>query len=83
MRKFIIRRMLFMIPTLLLISIVSFAVIQAPPGDFLTAYVASLMEMGDAIDPARLAALEERFGLGQPIHVQYLRWMGGEYCGVI
>lgn len=81
MLKFILRRLLIMIPTLFFISIVSFVLIQLPPGDFLTAYVAGLQNQGVSVDAAQLQALQERYGLGQPIHVQYLKWMKGILTG--
>jgi peptide/nickel transport system permease protein len=66
-----------MIPTLFLISVVSFVIIQLPPGDFLTTYAAGLAAQGETIDPATLAALRQRYGLGEPFHVQYWRWITG------
>ncbi len=63
-----------MIPTLVAISIISFIIIQLPPGDFLTQYVAELVERGEMVDQAELEALQDRFGLDQPIYVQYMRW---------
>lgn len=77
MLGYIIRRILIMIPTLFAISIISFAVIQLPPGDFLTAYASQLRQQGDVIDQAQIDALRERYGLGLPIHEQYIRWIGG------
>jgi peptide/nickel transport system permease protein len=66
-----------MIPTLFIISIISFVVIQLPPGDFLSSYVMTLRSQGDTIDDAQIAALEERYGLNQPIYMQYAKWMVG------
>lgn len=66
-----------MIPTLIAISIVSFVIIQLPPGDYLTTLVANLAAQGDQVDGARLAALRERYGLGEPIYVQYWKWISG------
>lgn len=66
-----------MIPTLFVISLISFAIIQLPPGDFLSSYVAQLRAEGDAIDAAQLAALEEQYGLNQPIYIQYWKWISG------
>jgi len=66
-----------MIPTLILISIFSFIAIQLPPGDYLTSYVAQLRTMGDSIDEEQIASLRERYGLGQPIYVQYGKWVWG------
>ncbi|MCB0071675.1 MAG: ABC transporter permease [Caldilineaceae bacterium] len=59
------------------ISILSFAIIQLPPGDFLTSYVAQLRQQGDIVDQAQIDALRERYGMGQPIYVQYGKWIWG------
>jgi peptide/nickel transport system permease protein len=74
---YIIRRTLMMIPTLIVVSMLSFMIIQLPPGDFLTSYAARIRSQGDDIDPAQLVALRERYGLGQPIYVQYGKWISG------
>jgi peptide/nickel transport system permease protein len=55
----------------------SFVVIQLPPGDYLSSYVAHLRESGDAVDEQELAVMRERYGLGQPVYVQYYKWMSG------
>ena len=77
MLVYILRRILLMIPTLLIVSVISFTVIQLPPGDYLTSYVSQLREQGDIVDEAELVALEERYGLGRPIYVQYYKWVSG------
>jgi peptide/nickel transport system permease protein len=77
MLAYILRRVLLMIPTLLIISIISFAVIQLPPGDYLSSYVATLRDQGDIVDEQELEALKARYGLGQPIYVQYYKWISG------
>ncbi|GIV77625.1 ABC transporter permease [Litorilinea aerophila] len=77
MAIYILRRILFMIPTLFAISILSFVIIQLPPGDFLTSYAAQLRAQGDIVDEAQLAALRERYGLGEPVYKQYYKWMKG------
>lgn len=74
MLAYVIRRLLTMIPTLIAISIISFIIIQLPPGDFLTSYVAELSESGEHVDRVELEALTTRFGLDQPMYVQYLKW---------
>jgi len=66
-----------MIPTLLIISIIAFTIIQLPPGSYLTSYIAQLSEMGELIDEAAIASLEKRYGLDQPIYVQYFMWIKG------
>jgi peptide/nickel transport system permease protein len=81
MLKYIVRRVLMMIPTLIAISIVSFAIIQLPPGDFMSSYVANMEAMGEHIDEATIASLRARYGLGQPIYVQYLKWIWGVLRG--
>jgi peptide/nickel transport system permease protein len=66
-----------MIPTLVVVSIVSFFIIQLPPGDFLSSYVAQLSIQGDYVDQDIIDALERRYGMGQPIYVQYWKWVSG------
>jgi len=74
MLAYIIRRLLTMIPTLIAISIISFVIIQLPPGDFLTTYVAQLHASGEMMDQAEFDALQQRWGLDEPLYMQYLRW---------
>lgn len=81
MFSYIAKRLLYMIPTLLIISIISFALIQLPPGDFLTSYMAELAGTGETPDEAVLAALTKRYGLDQPFYVQYFKWMRGILYG--
>ena len=77
MLVFIVQRILLMIPMLVAISILSFVIIQLPPGDFLTSYVAQLRQEGDEVDEAELESLRQRYGLGQPVYVQYFKWIYG------
>ena len=77
MRRYVIRRCLYMIPTLFAISVVAFLVIQLPPGNFLTAYIAQLAAQGQGVDGAQIRALEERYGLNDPLIVQYWKWISG------
>ena len=75
MLQFIIRRTLLLIPTLFCISIVTFAVIELPPGDYLTSYAAILAAGGDPVDEQTLIALRRQFGLDKPVHLRYLQWV--------
>lgn len=75
MVTFVVRRVLYMIPTVFAVSVVAFAIIQLPPGDYLTTLVAKLSAQGQQLDQAQIAFLEERYGLGDPIHVQYVKWI--------
>lgn len=75
MLQYMFRRLLYMIPTLIVISIIAFVIIQLPPGDYLTVYVAELAAQGEDVNEATLAQLRERYGLGLPWYQQYFRWM--------
>jgi len=77
MLGYILRRIGIMIPTLFAISIISFIVIQLPPGDYLTSYAASLRSQGDNVQDDVINALRDRYGLGQPVYVQYGKWVWG------
>ena len=66
-----------MIPMLIFISIVSFIIIQLPPGDFLSMIQAQLHEEGYELANDFLKELRQRYGLDQPVHIQYLKWVGG------
>nr|WP_174257369.1 ABC transporter permease [Phytoactinopolyspora alkaliphila] len=73
--RYIGRRGLILIPTLFAISVVTFIVIQLPPGDFLSTRMAQLQSQGDgSLGAQELARLTERYGLDQPIYVQYWQW---------
>ena len=78
MLKYIIRRLLIIIPTLIAISVISFVIIQLPPGDFVTTYLRDLEAAGGSFgmpDEAIAEALRARYGLGQPVYIQYFKWM--------
>ena len=77
MLSYLSQRLVNMVITLVLISITSFIVIQLPPGDFLTSYVAQLKQRGEVIDDAAIQALQKRYGLDKPMIVQYLKWITG------
>jgi peptide/nickel transport system permease protein len=66
-----------MVPTLFAISVVSFVIIQLPPGDYLTTIITKMESQGQSVDQAMLDGLRERYGLGQPVHEQYLKWISG------
>ena len=77
----VLRRLRLMVVTLAAISVLSFLIIQAPPGNYLDTYITQLRMQGDAIDDARIEALEARYGLERPMHVQYLKWIWGVLRG--
>lgn len=77
MLEYISRRILYMVPTVIAVSLVSFAIIQLPPGDYLTTVLAQLSAQGDLVEEDVIAALGARYGLGQPLYVQYYKWISG------
>jgi peptide/nickel transport system permease protein len=78
---YVLRRLIWSIPFFFAVSLVAFALIQAPPGDYLTTFAATLAQSGDIVDQQRLEALRERFGLNQPFLVQYWKWISGVVRG--
>lgn len=77
MFQFIARRLTIFFPMLFVISVVSFAIIQAPPGDYLTTYIMALQARGEIVDEGEIESLKRQYGLDQPIYVQYAKWMSG------
>src|SRR3954465_3880325 len=76
MTNYIIRRLVSMIFTFFLLSILIFIIIQLPPGDFVTRYVAALHQQGDVVDQSEIDALRRNYGLDQSPVAQYFRWFG-------
>ena len=75
MTRYILQR-LALLPLLMVIySFVIFLIMQAPPGDFLTAYVATLASSGSSLSAEQIAAMRAQYGLDQPFLVQYLLWL--------
>jgi peptide/nickel transport system permease protein len=77
MFRYFVQRLLVMIPTLIVISIAIFVIIQAPPGDWIETYIAQLRAQGEAVDPAKIEFLRQTYGLDLPFYMQYLKWAGG------
>ncbi|HTN61282.1 MAG TPA: ABC transporter permease [Devosia sp.] len=75
MTAFIVRRLLYMVVTIAAISVMTFIIIQLPPGDYVTAMVAQLNLQGTTVDPAEMAVLRARYGLDDPVQVQYWKWI--------
>lgn len=77
MTGYIIRRILFLIPTVLVISIIAFILMELPPGDFLTSYILQLESSGAQVSEAQIAALRARYGLDEPAYKRYFLWISG------
>ncbi|MEL6372891.1 MAG: ABC transporter permease [Pseudomonadota bacterium] len=77
MLRFIIRRLLTMVVTMFVISILVFIIIKLPPGDYLTTYIEELKAQGESVDETRIQFLRERYGLDKPGWQQYIAWITG------
>jgi peptide/nickel transport system permease protein len=75
MLAYIGRRVLLAIFTVWAISVLSFIIIQLPPGDYVTSYIAQMASSGSVVSEEEAQALRIQYGLGQPIYVQYAKWM--------
>lgn len=77
MIAYVVRRIIGIIPTMILISIATFVIIQLPPGDFATSQAAFAAESGAGGDQATMEALRRQYGLDQPMYIQYWKWVTG------
>ena len=77
MLSFLARRLLTMLLTLLVISALVFVIIQLPPGDYLSTYLAELASQGEKTAQEKIAYLRQEYGLDQPMIVQYGQWLAG------
>jgi peptide/nickel transport system permease protein len=75
MLLYILRRVLLMIPTFIVTSLVAFIIIQLPPGDYVSSIVAQLQSQGDQVSREAMESLKQMYGLGDPAPIQYLKWM--------
>lgn len=78
MAKYILKRLLYVIPTMFIISILVFITIQLPPGDYVTQMIEAMRNQtgGTTWSPEFEAAMRERYGLNEPVLVQYSKWIG-------
>jgi peptide/nickel transport system permease protein len=77
MIAFLVRRFITMVWTLIGISVLVFIIIQLPPGDYLSAYIAEIQAMGERVADEKIAFLREQYGLDKPLWQQYLVWVTG------
>ncbi len=76
MLYYLTKRVLLLPLLLFIFSVFAFIIIQAPPGDFVTSYIAELAASGSSMDQAQIDAMREMYGLDKPLHIQYIKWMG-------
>jgi peptide/nickel transport system permease protein len=77
MLSFFLRRLLYMIVLMVVLSVVVFTIIQLPPGDYATAYINQMRLQGTRITEEDILQFQRQYGLDLPIHRQYLKWVGG------
>lgn len=77
MLNYLARRSLTMCLTLLAISALVFIIIQLPPGDYLSTYIAELESQGEMVDPKKIEHLRQQYGLDKPMIEQYAIWVIG------
>ena len=77
MLRYILKRLIYMIPTLIGMSLIAFLIIQLPPGDYLTSMLASMSDSGVNVDEAQIARYREIYGFDDPFLVQYWKWISG------
>ena len=73
--SYIVKRVLMFIPTLILISMLVFFVIQLPPGDYVSQYIAKLATEGEYVDADYASELRAEYGLDLPVYQQYIKWV--------
>ena len=76
MLTWLVRRIALGVLTIWAVSVISFVIIQLPPGDFVSSYIAKLELQGTTVSQAEAALMRSQYGLDQPMPVQYLKWMG-------
>jgi peptide/nickel transport system permease protein len=76
MVAYIIRRFLLAVVTIVAITVLSFAIIQLPPGDYVNSYIAQMSASGSFVSEGEAQALRQQYGLDQQIYIQYFKWMG-------
>jgi peptide/nickel transport system permease protein len=81
MFRFLVRRTLVMIPTLLVISALVFIIIQLPEGDYLTSYITELESQGETVSAEKIQFLREEYGLDKPPLERYATWLWGMLRG--
>ncbi len=77
MLRYILKRLVWMVPALVVVSFLAFVLIRLPPGDYVTTYIATLAASNEVVDQNTAADLRARFGLDQPMIVQYWKWISG------
>ena len=83
MITYLVQRLILALLTVWAISVLSFVIIQLPPGDYITSYIAQMSASGGAVSEQEADALRQEYGLDKPMLVQYLRWMKQVAAGAV
>ena len=75
MAAYVIRRVIYSVVTLLVVSVVAYVIIQLPPGDYLTSYIMRLEMQGGEVTDAEVETLKREYGFDLPPHLRYFKWM--------
>ena len=81
MGSYIIRRLLIMVPTVALIAVLTFIVVELPPGDYASRVAEAMEQRGENIDMEYIQAIRELYRLDDPTFVRFFRWLGGFMTG--
>ena len=75
MFAYILRRAIVAACTIVAVSVLAFVIIQLPPGDYLTSYIATLEAQGDTASFEQVEVLRLQYGLDRPVYAQYGKWV--------
>lgn len=81
MFAYLVRRLFYAILTVWAVSVVAFVIIQLPPGDYVTAYIAQLSVQGSSLGMAEAENLRTYYGLNRPMYYQYYLWLNRMFSG--
>src|SRR4029453_17455602 len=76
MLAYLVRRLILAVLTTWAVSVLAYVVIQLPPGDYITSYIAQMSASGSFVTRQEAEALRQEYGLDKPIWVQSMRWLG-------
>ena len=76
MKHYVFQRLVYMFFVFWLVSVVTFVIIQLPPGDYLSTYISRLEQAGEELSEEEAANLRRQYGLDQPLYARYLKWIG-------
>ena len=81
MSSYIIRRLLIMVPTVALVAVLTFVVVELPPGDYASRVADAMEQRGENVDMEYIQAIRELYRLDDPTFVRFFRWLGGFMTG--